>query len=403
MILTISSNINRRKSTPNNLKQIGRTTVNQTQDILKSCVARAEQAFSNASNQAAARDAALYLAHTSEGEGIRKLADATGTHPSTVSRAVRRVEQQRDDPLFDRILTAAEGPVGAASANADHRPCVGGRTASPGGQELRREAKRYLRRLSEPGAFLLIAQATDKAGIFCSANNYSRPIALLPVDVAAEFLRKDWIKARTRGSNSVRYRITDVGRAWLRRVLAEEQAERAPGMAEAAAPFRAQHQEIGEKFFADRLTGEPEARKVNLGESPIGWLARRKGPDGKAFLTIEEVDAAEKLRTDFELAQIGPSVAQDWRKFLTPGDRLSGTPVAGAPGEGAMMARDRVMKALAALGPGLADVALRTCCFLEGLEACERRMGWSARSAKVVLKLALQRLADHYGLKVFKD
>ena len=178
--------------------------MNQTQDILKSCVARAEQAFSDASNQAAARDAALYLAHTSEGEGIRKLADATGTHPSTVSRAVRRVEQQRDDPLFDRILTSAEQPADAGSANADHSPLVGDRTGSMGEAELRREARRYLRRLSEPGAFLLIAQGTDKAGIFCAANDCKRPIAMLAVGVAAEFLRRDWIRAKSRGTASVR-------------------------------------------------------------------------------------------------------------------------------------------------------------------------------------------------------
>lgn len=387
----------------NNLpKKIGRTTVNQTQDILKSCVSKAEQAFSRAPNKTAAiRDAALYLAHTGEGAGIRKLAAATGTHPSTVSRAVRRVEQMRDDPLFDRILSGAEGGGDPGPANADSRPGVPVRAETMSDDDVRREAKRYLRRLSEPGAFLLIAQGTDKAGVFCSANDYKRPIAMPAVAVAAEFLRRDWIKARSRGSSSVRYRITDTGRAFLRRALAEEQHP--PGLSEAPSPFKAQHQEIGEKFFADKLTGKAESRQVNLGESPIGWLTRRKGPDGKPFLTIEEVDAAERLRTDFESAQIGPSVAQDWRKFLTPGDRLSGTPVAGSPGDGAMMARDRVMKALAALGPGLADVAFRTCCFLEGLEACERRMGWSARSAKVVLKLALQRLADHYGLKVFKD
>ena len=63
-----------------------------------------------------------------------------------------------------------------------------------------------------------------------------------------------------------------------------------------------------------------------------------------------------------------------------------------------MAARDRVAKALACLGPGLSDAALRVCCFLEGLEACERRMGWSARSGKVVLKIALHRLTEHYGL-----
>ena len=82
----------------------------------------------------------------------------------------------------------------------------------------------------------------------------------------------------------------------------------------------------------------------------------------------------------------------------TPGDRLAGTPVRRGPGEGPMAARDRVAKALSCLGPGLSDVVLRVCCFLEGLEACERRMGWSARSGKVVLKIALHRLAEHYGL-----
>jgi hypothetical protein len=63
-----------------------------------------------------------------------------------------------------------------------------------------------------------------------------------------------------------------------------------------------------------------------------------------------------------------------------------------------MFARDRLASALKDLGPGLADVALRACCYLEGLEATERSMGWSARSGKVVLKIALQRLALHYGL-----
>ena len=381
--------------------------MDDTQDILDSCIQRANKAFQKSAGSAAARDAALYLAHTEMGESLRKIAQAAGKHPSTVMRAVRRVEQNRDDPLYDHVLSSAEAPLerkAQVPANVNSTPKGFESDTTLDMDHVRREARKFLRRLSEPGAFLLIARGADKAGVFCSANEHNRPIAMFPVRIAAEFLRQDWIKAATQGTSSVRYKITEVGRSFLRRTLSEDRGSAsAKGFAEAPTPFQTQHREKGERLFANPESGKAEAVEVNLGESPLGWLARRKDANGKPFLTPEEFDAGEKLRCDFEAAQLGPSIAQDWRKFLTPGDRFSGTPVPGAPGQGAMMARDRVMKALAELGPGLADVAMRTCCFLEGLEACERRMGWSARSGKVVLKLALQRLAEHYGLKVFKD
>ena len=56
----------------------------------------------------------------------------------------------------------------------------------------------------------------------------------------------------------------------------------------------------------------------------------------------------------------------------------------------------RLLSALNDLGPGLADICLHCCCFLEGLEVTEKNMGWSARSGKIVLRIALQRLVRHY-------
>jgi hypothetical protein len=124
-------------------------------------------------------------------------------------------------------------------------------------------------------------------------------------------------------------------------------------------------------------------------------MSRRKDKDGNPFLTPDLVAAAERLREDFELAQMGPRVTQNWERFLTGGDRGSRGDDSGT-GSGASGARDRVSAVLRDLGPGLGDVALRVCCFLEGLETAERRMGWSARSGKVVLRIALQRLKRHY-------
>jgi len=65
-------------------------------------------------------------------------------------------------------------------------------------------------------------------------------------------------------------------------------------------------------------------------------------------------------------------------------------------GNGPEGARARVAHALKDLGPGLSDVVLRCCCFLEGLESAEKKLGWSARSGKIVLRIALMRLRQHY-------
>ena len=124
-------------------------------------------------------------------------------------------------------------------------------------------------------------------------------------------------------------------------------------------------------------------------------LARRRDHDGQAFLTPGMVTAGERLREDFELAQMGPRVAQNWERFLTGGGR-GGFRAESGLAEGPARARERVALALTELGPGLGDVALRVCCFLEGVESAERRMGWAARSGKIVLRIALMRLRRHY-------
>ena len=42
-----------------------------------------------------------------------------------------------------------------------------------------------------------------------------------------------------------------------------------------------------------------EAPAINLDESPLAWLVRRKDKDGKPMLSEAEVNAGERLRADF--------------------------------------------------------------------------------------------------------
>ena len=105
--------------------------------------------------------------------------------------------------------------------------------------------------------------------------------------------------------------------------------------------------------------------------------------------------AGERLREDFELSQMNPKGQPDWEDFVNASGPKARETLTGA-GSASSEARARVAHALSELGPGLGDVALRACCYLEGMESLEKRMGWSARSGKIVLRIALQRLMRHY-------
>lgn len=335
----------------------------------------------------------LYLSHTEDGLSLRALARREGCHASTVMRQVRRFENRRDDPLVDEALSR----LGRARAHRSKKTAEN-KEEFPMSAPLRpehlvsdettieNEARRVLRRLCEPGAMLAIAPDMEKALVLRDLPD-GKParIAVVERHVAEAFALKEWISCRRPGRVAT-YEITSVGRSALKRLLSDGQPEDG---------FADQHRVWGEKMVEEEPGEAPRRMRYNLAESPVAALARRKEKDGTPFLTQDLVAAGERLREDFELAQMGPRVAQNWDRFLTVGDRGGFQPGSG-PAQGPRAARDRVAAALRDLGPGLGDMVLRCCCYLEGLETAERRLGWSARSGKIVLRIALQRLRRHY-------
>ena len=127
---------------------------------------------------------------------------------------------------------------------------------------------------------------------------------------------------------------------------------------------------------------------VNRAESPLGWLAAR------GLVDARQIEAGERLRADYEVAQLGPRVTMAW-----DGVRVDG----GArgvldPSLAQIAAKRRFDAAIGAIGRGLSDIAWRVICAGEAIPAAERALGWPGRAGRLVLGLALDRLADHYRL-----
>ncbi|MEM9707312.1 MAG: DUF6456 domain-containing protein [Pseudomonadota bacterium] len=336
-----------------------------------------------------------YVAHTVAGRSIRSLARASGCHASTILRQVRRMEAMRDDILVDdalrRLGRSTRDPNERSRGMTEQFTLRG---PSPDDPTIDREARRILRRMSEPGACLAVARDMENAVVVRdTADGRTVRTAVVDRAVAEAMALKEWLSCSSSGRIN-RYKITATGRSALKRLLAEDRAAREDN-ADAADPFGDQHRDLDEREVG--TPGKSNRTRFNLSESPIQSLARRKDRSGKPFLAAELVAAGERLREDFELAQMGPRVTQNWERFLAGTDRPKGG--GDGPASGPEAARARVQAALGDLGPGLSDVALRTCCFLEGMEAVERRLGWAARSGKIVLRIALQRLKRHYDEK----
>lgn len=332
-----------------------------------------------------------YLFHTARGASLRELARSEGVHASTLSRQVRKLETQRDDPLIDQALCQLEQLLLAE----DHSDKVVQMSfmetipnPTPNKDQLDAEAARILCKMAEPGAVLALATGLDRAVVARDASDGSTvKMAVVEQSIATAMALKEWISCEDPATRIKRYRITPKGRAKLRML---EAALGPDGFSENATVFSfdgAMPQRGG--WGEDN---EPKLRHGSV-ESPLIALSRRRTKEGSKFLSDELVSVGERLREDFEITQLGKGAGFDWARCLsadvTTADLPNDSPAVSA-------AAIRVADALRDLGPGLGDVVLRCCCFLEGMEVAEKHLGWSARSGKIVLRIALQRLRRHY-------
>lgn len=131
---------------------------------------------------------------------------------------------------------------------------------------------------------------------------------------------------------------------------------------------------------------------VNMVESPLGWLFARR------MVTKRQFDAGEQLRSDWERGALSQNVTMRWDAAPVTGQRGSANAAPDLLGS-QVDSRRRFEAAVEAAGPGLSDILWRVVCSGEGMREAESALGWPARAGKVVLALALDRIADYYRVR----
>ncbi|WP_339748463.1 DUF6456 domain-containing protein [uncultured Maricaulis sp.] len=237
---------------------------------------------------------------------------------------------------------------------------------------------RWLRHLSRAGAVLKpCSDGSGRFAVYPAGDRRRRPLARLDTAQLREALARGLLSETDDGIE-----LGADGQAALQREAGGQSGE--------GADFAAQHREMVDTQILSR-GGQMHRVKTNRREGTLGPWAAQLDPLERA--------AGERFCVDHAQSSLHQHTTRNWS--LTASGRAQGW--RGGPEAAtlaAIAAKDRVMNALAAVGAGMDQLLMAVCIRGEGIGAVERRFGWAQRSGKTVLKLALQQLARHYGMRI---
>ncbi len=215
------------------------------------------------------------------------------------------------------------------------------------------------------------AMGTQSYSAYPRGDKRKRPVCFVPADILQRFVADGLCVETKRGFEVV-----------------ESAVKRARG------GHSAQHRDMAPEVMTDEHGRFRVAQINRRTRAPLERLMRRKTSTGDGILSSAEIEAGYRLARDYERSTLSVSVTQKYDNIGGSSGHARGPEDASLA---AIDARARYLDALEILGPGLDRVVSGICCKQKDMMHIERDEGFARDTGLSVLKLGLQRLAQHYG------
>lgn len=211
--------------------------------------------------------------------------------------------------------------------------------------------------------------------------------------ILIEYMNKNkWLKLKD-GT----YKHTEAGRVWVSEFIyfldLDKQANKLRQQVDNHSPQSSIQEKTLKQVPNMALCLDDEA-------SPILKLFNRQRNVAHRYLNEIHLQAGQKLFKLFVSANLQPHITMDWDRLKSvPQNHYMGSKDSGFS-EQAYIARRQLYESLAHVGEEFSTILVEICLFGNGLEATEKAMHWPARSGKLLLTMALDRLAEYYQLNL---
>lgn len=337
----------------------------------------------------------VYIAHARFQISMRSIARELSIQPSTVSRNVKHCSNKLEDPLFN------SGVRWLLNSCADlknevrfvEKPRMPNSTLDGlmSEDKFRRDSKELLSALCYRDVRLVVAKRLDRISITGSkANSPFGQKLKSDCNLVKAFSLKDLVAPEPAGKDSnYLYAITPAGKLYLQKSL--EITEREKRQEYNYDKYIGNIDKNTAVASKDNIVSPGFGQKFRQKESPLEALSRRRDKHGRPFLSRHLVSVGKKFREDYEMTRL----------LLEGSDNrlYSATKASPIDTVSSILDHDpktRLSRSLNVLGPVLSDIAILCCCHFKGMEEVERLYGWSLRSGKIVLRIALLQLDEFY-------